>query len=85
MPGAKVAAVVRAPGACHPSPLQGRYRRDHDFFHEYHVATRTAEGLEAWLAEWVTGVDDRAAYLRKLGPRWNALRDEGTPAAEVRY
>ena len=85
VPGTKVTAVVHEPGACHPSPLQGRYRRDHDFYREYHAATRTAEGQSAWLAEWVTGVPDRAAYLAKLGPRWVALRDYGRPAAEVRY
>ena len=85
VPGTKVAAVVREPGACHPSPLQGRYRRDHEFFHEYHRATRTAPGFEAWIAEWVTGLADRAAYLRKLGRRWDALRDEGAPAAAATF
>ena len=85
VPGTKVTAVVRQPGACHPSPLQGRYRRDHEFFHEYHNATRSLAGFEAWIAEWVTGVADRDAYLRKLGARWEALRESGTPAAEVRF
>lgn len=85
VPGTKVAAVVEEPGACHPSPLQGRYARDHEFFHEYHRATRTADGFAAWIAEWVTGVPDRAAYLRKLGPRWEALRERGASAAEARF
>jgi len=74
VPAWKVVAVVREPGACHPSPLQDRYERDHEFFHEYHRATRTAEGAEAWLREWVIEVPDRAAYLTKLGARWAALR-----------
>ncbi len=85
VPGTKVAAVVHEPGACHPSPLQGRYRRDHEFFHEYHRATRSVAGFDAWIAEWVTGVADRDVYLRKLGPRWEALRETGTPAAEARF
>lgn len=85
VPGTKVAAVVRAPGACHPSPLQGRYARDHEFFHEYHRATRDVAGFEAWIAEWVTGLPDHAAYLAKLGDRWSALRETGVLAAEVRY
>lgn len=85
IPGTKVAAVVHVPGACHPSPLQGRYRRDHAFFHEYHGATRTREGFDAWIGEWVVGVPDRAAYLRKLGPRWQALRYEGAPAARAAF
>jgi len=73
VPATKVTAVVHEPGACHPSPLQGRYHRDHEFFHEYHRATRTAEGFDAWIREWVTGVRDRGDYLRKLGPRWPVL------------
>ena len=73
VPATKVVAVVHEPGACHPSPLVRMYHRDHGFFHEYHRATRTAEGFDAWVAEWVTGVTDRAGYLRKLGPRWAAL------------
>jgi len=79
VPSTKVVAVVVEPGACHPSPLLGEYERDHEFFHEYHAATRTAEGFDAWIAEWVSGVTDRAAYLRKLGPRWKALRAVSRP------
>jgi glutaconate CoA-transferase subunit A len=74
VPAMKVVAVVEEPGACHPSPLQGRYGRDHEFFHDYHRATRTVEGFDAWTAEWVTGVRDRREYLTKLGPRWQKLR-----------
>ena len=85
VPGTKVSSVVEVPGAAHPSPLQGKYGRDHDFFHEYHRATRTVEGFDAWLAEWVTGLPDRAAYLAKLGSRFEALRIAGRPAAEARF
>ena len=74
VPAMKVVAVVEEPGACHPSPLQGRYGRDHEFFHDYHRATRTVEGVDAWITEWVTGVRDRREYLTKLGPRWKKLR-----------
>ena len=85
VPGIKVAAVVHEPGACHPSPLQGRYRRDHQFFYEYHAATRTDEGFGHWIDEWVVGLADRTAYLEKLGERWAALREDGVPAAETRF
>jgi glutaconate CoA-transferase, subunit A len=85
VPGTKVSAVVEEPGACHPSPLQGRYRRDHDFYHDYHRATREVAGFDAWIAEWVGGVADRTAYLAKLGPRWAALRETGRPAAETLF
>jgi glutaconate CoA-transferase subunit A len=85
VPALKVVAVAEVPGACHPSPLQGRYGRDHEFFHDYHRATRTALGFDAWIREWVTGVSDRAAYLRKLGVRWSDLAVTGVPAAEARF
>jgi glutaconate CoA-transferase subunit A len=85
VPGTKITAVVHEPGACHPSPLQGRYRRDHEFFHEYHRATRTANGFETWIAEWVTGVSDRSAYLAKLGARWRALVETGVPSAPAAF
>ena len=77
VPSTKVVAVVHEPGACHPSPLQHQYGRDHEFFHEYHRATRTVEGFDAWMKEWVTGLPDRAAYLKKLGGRWDELRRRG--------
>lgn len=73
VPAFKVAAVVIQPGACHPSPLQDRYGRDHEFFHEYHRATLTVEGFDAWLREWVLDLPDHDAYLAKLGDRWEAL------------
>jgi glutaconate CoA-transferase subunit A len=84
-PAWKVAAVCEVPGACHPSPLQGRYARDHDFFHDYHRRTRTVEGFEAWTREWVTGVGDRAEYLAKLGERWDALREAGVPSVPAAF
>lgn len=70
VPATKAVAVVEEPFACHPSPLFNMYPRDHEFFHEYHRATRTPEGFDAWIADWVTGIPDRSAYVRKLAPRW---------------
>ena len=78
VPAPKTCAVVVEEGAAHPSPLQDRYGRDHDFFGEYHGATRTLEGFDGWLREWVLAVPDRAAYLAKLGARWNVLRGDRT-------
>jgi glutaconate CoA-transferase subunit A len=73
-PPFKVRAVVHEPGGAHPSPVQGHYNRDHAFFTEYHLRTRTLEGFQQWLYDWVLSVPTRAAYLEKLGqPRFNAL------------
>ena len=66
LPETKVAAVVHEPGACHPSPLQGYWKRDHAAHREYGERSRTREGFLDWLREWVLDVPDRAAYLRKL-------------------
>ncbi len=75
LPAFLVSAVVHCQGGCHPSPVQGYYRRDHEFYTEYHRQSRTAEGMEAWLDRWVDGVPDRSAYLETLGrERWEGLR-----------
>lgn len=74
-PSFKVCAVVHEPGGAHPSSVQGYYNRDHEFYRNYHRATRTAEGNTEWLGSWVVGVNDRAEYLRKLGnERWRGLQ-----------
>lgn len=86
-PTHRVVAVVHEPGGAHPSPVQGFWNRDHDFFHDYHLATRTRDGWEAWLKEWVLDLPDRDAYVRKLGKdRVEALRPKKSlPAAPVDY
>ncbi|HEX7737245.1 MAG TPA: CoA-transferase [Ktedonobacteraceae bacterium] len=83
----KVRAVVHEPGGAHPAAVQGYYNRDHAFYHAYHTATRTPEGYQTWLDEWVLGVPDRTAYLAKLGEeRWQSLRvTEHRYAAAVDY
>ena len=74
-PPFKVAAVVHEPFGAYPSPLQGHYGRDHDFFHAYHEATRTAEGAARWLGRWVTGVADWSGFLALVGAeRLDGLR-----------
>src|SRR4029077_11266305 len=44
VPPHRVSAVVHEPGGAHPSPVQGRSGRDHEFYHEYHAATKSADG-----------------------------------------
>lgn len=81
VPGFKVQAVVEEPGGAHPSPVQGYYGRDHEFYRQYHVASRQPEGFTQWLETWVLGPTTRAAYLECLGTeRWQALQ-----AGERRY
>ncbi|MDQ4075079.1 MAG: CoA transferase subunit A [Chloroflexota bacterium] len=83
----KVVAVVEEPGGAHPSPVQGYYDRDHEFFHEYHRQTRSVEGFQEWIGEWITGVPDRSIYLDRLGrERWQALRiEQSAPSIPVNF
>jgi len=74
-PPFKVAAVVHEPFGAFPSPVQGHYARDHEFFHAYHEATRTADGAAGWLGRWVTGVADWPGFLALVGAeRLDCLR-----------
>jgi len=57
---------VHEPGGAHPSPVQGFFKRDHAFYREYGERSRTEEGFEPWLREWVVDVPDRAAYMRRI-------------------
>ncbi len=79
-PPMKVAAVVHEPFGAFPSPLQGCYARDHEFFHRYHEESRTVEGNRAWLERWVLGVLDWNGFRSRLGAeRLEAIRVK-TPA-----
>ncbi len=71
-PETKVAAVVHEPGGAHPSPVQGFFKRDHAFHRDYAERSRTVEGFEGWLRQWVLDVPDRAEYLKRIDP--DALR-----------
>jgi glutaconate CoA-transferase subunit A len=66
IPGFLVTAVVEEPGGALPSSVQGYWRRDFEPFLRYHRDSRTVEGFDAWLREWVLGIPDRASYLRHM-------------------
>jgi len=85
LPETKVVAVVHEPGAAHPSPVQGYFKRDHAFYRDYAEQSRTADGFAAWLNRWVFEVPDRATYLSRIdasplrirGHRYSAPADFG--------
>ncbi|MFB3812517.1 MAG: CoA transferase subunit A [Terriglobales bacterium] len=75
IPGFLVSGVVECPFGAHPSPVQGYYRRDDDFFRAYHAETKTRADSGRWLDRWVYGVEDRREYLNLLGSgRANGLK-----------
>lgn len=81
VPGYLVSAVVDVPAAAHPSPQTGCWRRDNAFFGDYHSQSRTPEGFNKWMDEWVFGLSDHAAYCEKLGPQLQDLRITGSSLA----
>ena len=86
IPGFGVNAVCHIPAACHPSPLVGRWKRDHAFLHHYHKETREVDGFERWCDEWVRDLADHEAYRIKLGGRLEELRVLGdAPSAPANY
>lgn len=78
VPGYLVTAVCHVPAAVHPSPMTGCWKRDNDFFAEYHRRSRTIEGFQEWLDEYVMSTKDHEAYCRKLGDQLEDLRIKGS-------
>jgi acyl CoA:acetate/3-ketoacid CoA transferase beta subunit len=86
LPADRVDAVVEAPFGAHP---QGQYvwsdrlsvvgyAEDYAFRAALRAANRDPANMNAWLDEWVFGMD-HAAYLKRLGePRLKRLRHEAT-------
>lgn len=78
-----VTSVVEVPQGAHPSPVAGHYNRDNQYYLDYSDWTREPEDTEAWLDEWVYGVENRAEYMEKIDrDLW--LTEENV-AAEVEY
>jgi glutaconate CoA-transferase, subunit A len=87
IPGLIVDAVVVEPWGAHPSYVQGVYDRDNRFYLDWDPISRDETAVQAWLADWVFGLDGRAAYVEKLGDRRLAgLRPSGSaPSGSVDY
>ena len=67
IPAFLVSAVVASPFGAHPSPVQGCYKRDDEFFMQYHRESKTQENFDRWAEKWIHSVADRGAYKNKLG------------------
>ncbi|MDL2268695.1 hypothetical protein LJC71_04335 [Desulfosarcina sp. OttesenSCG-928-A07] len=67
IPSYCVEAVVKLPFGCHPLPVSGYYWMDIPFRREIVGASKTREGIVAWMNEWVHGVKDFDAYKEKVG------------------
>jgi len=86
LPGTVVDAVCVEPFGAHPSFAQGYYDRDNAFYRDWDPISRDPARLEAWLDEWVRGLDGRAAYVERLGAGTvQALRPEPRLSGSVDY
>jgi glutaconate CoA-transferase subunit A len=89
IPGLMVDAVVHQPYGAHPSYAQGYYDRDNQFYLEWDRISREEATTQAWLDEWVYGVEDWAGYLSKLEARepdiWQRLAPGEALSQPVNY
>jgi len=86
IPGLIVDAVVEEPFACHPSYSQGYYDRDNRFYLDWDPIARNPETLEAWLKEWVYGLESHRDYVEKWGAaHWDRLRPAEALSGSVDY
>jgi glutaconate CoA-transferase subunit A len=67
IPGFIVSAVCHVPYCAHPSYTQGYYDRDNVFYLAWDRLSESPQAVQAYLDEWVYGVQDRAEYWDRLG------------------
>jgi glutaconate CoA-transferase subunit A len=86
IPGLIVDAVVVQPWACHPSYAQGYYDRDNRFYLDWDQVARDPATMDAWLKEWVYGLETHADYVEKLGSERRASLEPGDAwSGQVNY
>jgi len=65
--GFRVSHVVHLPFSAHPSSVYGVYDFDKEHIKTYAEASKTPEGLQEYLNNYVYGVNDHWGYLEKVG------------------
>jgi glutaconate CoA-transferase subunit A len=86
IPGLIVNAVVHEPYGAHPSYVQGYYDRDNESYLTWDKLSQDHAAVLAWLDEWVYGLENHAAYVRKIGQaRLDKLKPEPLLASSVDY
>lgn len=80
IPGLFVSHVVALPFATHPTSLYREYDYDAQQIERYVQATRTPDGVKAYLDQFVLGVRDHWEYLDRLGGMRHFSRLRADPA-----
>ena len=68
IPSYCVSAVVELPFGSYPLPVAGCYWMDVPFRREMAAASRTREGIEAWMDEWIFKVKDHEERMKRIDP-----------------
>lgn len=63
IPAYRTSAVVEVPWGAHFTEVLGYYNVDSAMYGLFLMADSTADGLKAWMDEWVFGCENRAAYI----------------------
>jgi len=71
IPAMYVDYVVMTPYAAHPMQCHGYYDYDLEHLMLFHKTTRTEEGWQEYLGNYILGVEDHATYLNLIG--WERL------------
>lgn len=74
LPYFKVDAVVEVPYGAHPCSLYPRYNFDRKLFQHYATVSKTPEGTQVFLDQYVTGPKSQAEYLQQVGGAEALLR-----------
>jgi glutaconate CoA-transferase subunit A len=86
IPGLIVNKVVHEPYGAHPSYVQGYYDRDNESYLTWDKLSQDHAAVVAWLDEWVYGLENHAAYVRKIGQAYlDKLKPEPLLAPSVDY
>lgn len=85
IPGLRVDAVVVEPFGAHPSYVQGYYDRDNDFYTQWDDISRTEEGMQSYLDEWIYGVATRQEYTEKMRATYQRLEAKPYYSSPVNY
>src|SRR6266498_930585 len=86
IPGLIVDAVVHEPYGAHPSYVQGYYDRDNESYLAWDKLSQDHAAVLGWLDEWVYGLENHAAYVRKYGQAYfDKLKPEPLLAPSVDY
>jgi glutaconate CoA-transferase subunit A len=83
-PAHKVCAVVPCPWGAHPSELAGFYDYDMVFRALYFASLNNPEAMKAWMDEWIFGVPDRGAYLKRYEDKFGRENLEALQAKPFR-